>query len=213
MEQERARLERRLGDAGIQLPPSQVDLLADYLVLLGRWNARMNLTGIEDDDAAVDRLIVEPVLAAAVIDPEASSLLDIGSGAGSPAVPLKVVRPELSLTMVEVKTRKCVFLREVIRHLGLVDASVDNQRFEALLTREEMHQAVGVVSVRAVRVDTAHLRLFEGVLRPGGQQLWFLGGSQPLPLIPPTLRVEHEVPLPSLRSRLVVLRTSSKVGQ
>lgn len=210
MHDAKRRVERRLTRLGGRVTADQLDQLVDYLVLLDRWNQRMNLTALDDPDSAVDRLIVEPVLAASVIDADATTLVDIGSGGGSPAVPLKIARPDLALTMVEVKTRKSVFLREVVRHLGLVSCAVETARFEQVLARPTMFASVDVVSIRAVRAEVEQLRLFGHALRPGGQQLWFLSGSQGVPLVPSPLLVEREVPLvESLRSRLLVIR---KVG-
>ena len=210
MHDARKRVERRLAKVGGRLSESQVDQLVDYLLLLDRWNRRMNLTALDDPDAAVDRLVVEPVLAAAAIAEGARVLVDIGSGGGSPAIPLKIARPELALTMIEVKTRKSVFLREVVRHLALSMCSVETARFEQVLSRPALLSAVDVVSIRAVRAETEQLRLFGNVLRPGGQQLWFLSGAQPAPVVPPPLAVEREIPLvESLRSRLLVIRRAA----
>jgi len=210
MHDARKRIERRLAKVGGRLSAGQVEQLVDYLLLLDRWNRRMNLTALDDPDAAVDRLVVEPVLAAATIADGATVLVDIGSGGGSPAIPLKVARPELALTMIEVKTRKSVFLREVVRHLGLVACAVETARFEQVLSRPTVVSTVDVISIRAVRAETEQLRLFGGALRPGGQQLWFLSGSQPAPIVPSPLQVEREVPLvESLRSRLLVIRKAT----
>ena len=71
---------------------------------------------------------------------KASTAIDIGSGGGSPAIPLTLAAPRLHMRMVESKTRKAVFLREVIRTLGLGRAEVDTSRFEELLTRPELHE-------------------------------------------------------------------------
>ena len=207
MHDARKRIERRLAKVGGRVSEGQLEQLVDYLLLLDRWNQRMNLTALDDPDAAVDRLVVEPVLASTAIADEARVLVDIGSGGGSPAIPLKVARPELALTMIEVKTRKSVFLREVVRHLGLTACSVEAARFEQVLSRPSLLAAVDVVSIRAVRADAEQLRLFGGALRPGGQQLWFLSGAQPPPMVPFPLQIEREMPLvESLRSRLLVIR-------
>lgn len=203
----RRRVERRLKRAGIDLPVASVEQLCDYLLLLERWNLRMNLTALERPDDAVDRLLVEPLLASREIDAGAAALIDMGSGGGSPAIPLKVARPDLTLTMVEAKTRKSVFLREVVRHLGLSGCQVETLRFEQLLSRPAFLEALDVLSLRAVRVEAKELLTFQAFLRPGGQMLWFLGGSQPVPMIPPPFVLAAEIPLvESLRSRLVVLR-------
>lgn len=203
----RKRVERRLTRAGVDLDDRSVEQLVGYLLLLERWNVRMNLTALERPDDAVDRLVVEPVLAAREVDATAHSLLDVGSGGGSPAIPLKVVRPDLALTMVESKTRKSVFLREVVRHLDLSQAQVETKRFEQLLTRPSLLESMSVVSIRAVRVEPPELRTLQACLAPGGQMLWFLSGSQSLPLVPPPLVFEGERALvESLRSRLILLR-------
>lgn len=201
------RIERRLGKTGARVAAAQLERLADYLLLLERWNQRMNLTALDDPDNAVDRLIVEPVLASSEIDAQAKVLVDVGSGGGSPAVPLKVMRDDLSLTMIEVKTRKSVFLREIVRHLGLSETVVETSRFEEVLSRPSYAGHVDVISIRAVRAESDHLKHFSVALRPGGQQLWFLSGSQPAPTIPPPLHVDRDLPLIAAgRSRLLVVR-------
>jgi 16S rRNA G527 N7-methylase RsmG len=112
--------------------------------------------------------------------------------------------------MIEVKTRKSVFLREVVRHLGLSACNVETSRFEAVLGRPDLRGAVDVVSIRAVRAESEQLRLFGDALRPGGQQLWFLSGAQGVPSVPSPLAVERDVPLvESVRSHVVVVRKKS----
>ena len=201
------RIERALLRFGIRLEPAKVQELATYFALLARWNTRMNLTAFDEGDAALERLIIEPVIAAGSIDADARTLVDVGSGGGSPAGPLKVVRPDVSLTMVEVKSRKAVFLREVVRHLGWQDARVENDRFEEVLKRAGRHRSFDVLSMRAVRAGEQELRLFANALKPGGQLLWFLSSAQEVADLPAALHVEREVPLvSSLSSRLLVIR-------
>ncbi len=210
MNDDTTRIANRLQGAGARVNDAQLHQLGEYLALLRRWNARMNLTALDEPDNAVDRLIVEPVVASAAIDASARVLVDIGSGGGSPAIPLKVARPELALTMIEVKTRKSVFLREVVRHLGLVEASVETGRFEQVLSRPGMHGSVDVISIRAVRADIEHVQLFGAALRPQGQQLWFLSGGQPQPAVFAPLEIEREMPLvTALDSRLLLIRKNT----
>lgn len=213
MQETRRRVERRLRRVGLEPPVAVLDQLVDYLLLLERWNVRMNLTALERPDDAVDRLLVEPLLASREIGENASSLIDIGSGGGSPAIPLKIVRPALALTMVEAKTRKSVFLREVVRHLGLAHCQVETVRFEQLLARPDYLEAMDVLSIRAVRVEVQELRTFQAFLTPGGRMLWFLSGSQAVPMVPPPLSLVTTLPLvESLRSRLVLLHKQSIGG-
>ncbi len=192
---------------GVALDAAKIEQLSSYLALLERWNARMNLTALEDPQAAVDRLIVEPILAAQSIDVPARVLVDVGSGGGSPAIPLRIAKPDLLLTMIESKARKSVFLREVARHLGLADVLVESGRFEDVLSRPEVLGTIDVLSARAVKVGADELRLFAAALRPGGQQLWFTSGTQPTSELPGPFALESEAPLVTgLRSRLLVLR-------
>ncbi|MEP7117847.1 MAG: RsmG family class I SAM-dependent methyltransferase, partial [Acidobacteriota bacterium] len=105
-----------------------------YFIELARWNRKMNLSALSLDgdgsDEAVDRLLMEPAVASRHIPDSARTLLDVGSGGGSPAIPIKICRPDLALTMVEVKVRKSVFLRQVSRSLSLARTQVETSRFE-----------------------------------------------------------------------------------
>ncbi|MEO8258513.1 MAG: RsmG family class I SAM-dependent methyltransferase, partial [Acidobacteriota bacterium] len=106
--------------------------------------------------------------------------IDLGSGGGSPAIPLKIVRPQLRLTMVEARERKAAFLREAARQLAMDGVDVLNERFELLSAR---HPELGgrhlLVTVRAVRIDMALLQSCRWLLAPGGRLLLF--GAQDAP--------------------------------
>ena len=210
----RERLGRRARRAGLAVPAPLKDSLEAYYQLLARWNAKINLTALdlESTDEAVDRLLVEPLLAARRLPPDASVLLDIGSGGGSPAIPLKLAAPALRLTMVEAKTRKSAFLREAIRQLGLSDSHVETARFEELLPRPELREAADVVTVRAVRIEMRALMGLQAFLRPGGALFLFRGRSGfDLPAaLPPPLLWQATYPLvESTGSQLVVVRKSA----
>ncbi len=93
-----------------------------------------HLAPVEDaGDEAIDRLLIEPVLATKYLPAPDATVLDIGSGGGSPAIPMKLAAPGISLRMVESKTRKAAFLREVVRTLELDRTAVEAVRFEELL--------------------------------------------------------------------------------
>ena len=208
----RDRLRRRAKAAGVTLDPNLIDGLETYYQLLTKWNAKINLTAFrltpEGEDQAIDRLLIEPVAASRYVPENARTLLDAGSGGGSPALPLRLASPQLSLRMVEVKTRKGVFLREAVRALGLRNADVETSRFEELLSRPELHEGQDLVSIRAVRVEIRTLNTLQAFLRPGGKLLLFRGASkselEDSP--PPPLSWMATYPLvDSLHSKLVVL--------
>ena len=211
MSETATRLRARAQVSGVSVPsPIEAGLVA-YFDLLFRWNAKINLTAFnlrEPRDEAFDRLLIEPVVAAQHLPSGATTLIDIGSGSGSPAIPLKLAAPHVRLTMVEAKTRKAVFLLEAVRHLTIGDAAVETARFEQLLTRPELHEAFDVLTIRAVRVESATLVTLQAFLKPGGQMFWFQGASRELEpdLLVFPLVLYRVVPLVETSgSRLVIL--------
>jgi 16S rRNA (guanine527-N7)-methyltransferase len=188
--------------------------LAAYYELLSGWNKKINLTSIRDLDDGIDRLLLEPIAAARHVPAGVRSIMDIGSGGGSPAIPFKLALPAARLTMVEVKARKSAFLREAVRRLELSNAHVETARYEELLTRPELHEANDVVSIRAVRIETRVLTTLQAFLAPGGSLVMFRGpeGPQVPSTIVPPLEFAGTYPLlESLQSRLTVL-TKRRIG-
>ena len=205
------KLTRRARRAGINLDPDLGRRLEAYYRVLSVWNAKINLTGFNLTDVApevVDRLLIEPLVAARYVPAEATRMLDLGSGGGSPAIPIALALPRLRLTMVESKTRKSVFLREAVRVVELAGADVVNARFEELLARPDHHEAHDLVTVRAVRLEPRTLMTLQAFVRPGGLLFLFRGSTaaDPSETVAPPLAWKATYPLlESLRSRLVVL--------
>jgi 16S rRNA (guanine527-N7)-methyltransferase len=201
------RLARRASKAGVFLEAELADRLIVFYELLSRWNRKINLTALDEPDAAIDRLLLEPVIAARHLPVSARSLMDVGSGGGSPAIPLKLVATRLALTMVEAKARKSAFLREAIRHLELTNTTVETSRYEELLARPELHESFDVLSLRAVRVEAEALTNLQAFVRPGGTLLLFRGpGGPDIPGLLPPLEWTATHPLvESLQSRLTIV--------
>jgi len=210
----RTRLARRAAKANIFLPDRLAEQLTAYYELLARWNRKINLTSIENPDEAIDRLLLEPLVAVRHIPGNVQRLMDIGSGGGSPALPFKLALPRVKLTMVEVKARKSAFLREAIRQLRLEDTTVENARFEELLARPEMHEAYDLLSLRAVRTEARVLTSLQAFIAPGGSMVLFRGPegpAQPTSVVPP-LEWAGTFPLvESLQSRVTML-TKRQIG-
>ncbi len=205
----RARLERRAKRVGLTVSVELAERLGAYVELLSRWNKRINLTALDERDEAIDRLLIEPLVAVKYLPSRSAAVLDIGSGGGSPAIPMKLAASGIALRMVEVKTRKAAFLREAIRQLNLDDTVVEASRYEELLSRPDLHEAAGVVTVRAVRIEVRVLTGLQAFLAPGGEIFLFRGSSGPdAPVaLTPLLRWHANYPLvESLRSRLTVFR-------
>lgn len=158
------RLSQRSHQAGLQISPQLADKLVVYFDLLDRWNRTINLTALTDPDEAIDRLLLEPVAAAPAF-PRSPRLIDLGSGGGSPAIPLALALDAKALVMVESRVRKGAFLREVARELAL-PAVVESARFEELgASYQGVHD---VVSIRAVKLDVSTLTTAANFLGIGG---------------------------------------------
>ena len=202
------RLTRRATRAGLSLTDDLVEQLSTFYALLSRWNQKINLTALDNPDEAIDRLILEPLLAARHVPSSATRLMDVGSGGGSPAIPLKLAVPRLALTMVEVKARKSAFLREAVRQLGIGDAEVETARVEELLAKPSLHEAFDVLSMRAVRVETRTMHTLQAFLKTDGHLLLFRGPhgpATPQAVVPPLEWLETVPLVESLQSRLTTL--------
>jgi 16S rRNA (guanine527-N7)-methyltransferase len=122
--------------------------LAIYLELLVRWNARTNLTAVRDPEEMVTRHFGESLFAGAVLGdfiPSGAKVLDLGSGAGFPGLPIQLARPDLQVTLAESQNKKASFLREVVRTLGLT-TEVHAARAETM----PPERLFDVVTMRAV---------------------------------------------------------------
>jgi len=210
----RDKLARRAQRAGVSFAPSVAEGLAAYFELLQKWNRKVSLTALPVEDAgdeAIDRLLIEPALAARSLPTPDSSIIDVGSGGGSPAIPLRLVAPGTSLRMVESKTRKAAFLREAARVLELERTEVDAVRFEELLARPELHETMDVVTLRAVKVEPKTLAALQSFLRLGG--LLFLFGTSANPIAdkatPQLTAMNTQVLLKQWGSQLQILRKNS----
>ena len=164
---------------------------AAYITLLRQWNARINLTALRLVDplpqATLDKLILEPLMAAPLISAPTVNWIDLGSGGGSPAIPLRLTHRGGTLTMVESRHRKCAFLREATRRLELERTFTRAARFEELTPERE----ADLVSIRAVRLDEPTADLIAAVLQSGGTLFAF--GSR---VIDSRFVLEQEVQLP-----------------
>ena len=204
------RLRQQAEGAGVALDERLVEQLEAYVDFVRRWNTKVNLTRLDRDDAGLARLAIEP-LAAIPHLPAQGRVVDIGSGGGSPAIPLKLAKPGLGLCMVESKIRKAAFLREAVRHFHLDRTEVFAERFESLLGRSDLQGAHDALTVRGVRLDARVLRGLQTLVAPGGRLLLFRGPEPAgMWLNPPGLVLEATVPLGGAPgSRLIVLRRGS----
>ncbi len=135
-------------ELGIELSAEQTDAFVTYLAELNKWNKKMNLTAIRDERDAIIKHVLDSLSYSKGLVPQAGMrLLDIGSGAGFPAVPIKIAYPAITVTLVESTKKKASFLRHIVRALKLYAVDVVDKRVEEL--SEPLLGAYDVVTARA----------------------------------------------------------------
>ncbi len=125
-------IRRALGEFKLPAYDEQVLQIQQYIKILLTWNEKVNLTAIRDPLEILYRHFCESMYAAEAIPVEKGRLADVGSGGGFPGLPLKIIRPNLRVFLVESNLKKATFLAEVIRELGLKDTQVLVRRYEEL---------------------------------------------------------------------------------
>lgn len=169
-------LRERASISEVSLDEPVEEKLAAYFRLLAHWNTRINLTSLPLEPPtpqAIDRLFIEPLMAASLVKSNVSLWFDLGSGGGSPAIPLQVVHPARRLVMVESRDRKAAFLREVVRELPVLGAEVEVSRIESVAGEPRNAGTADLVTVRAVRMEPSLIGWIQTLLRFGGQAILF----------------------------------------
>jgi 16S rRNA (guanine527-N7)-methyltransferase len=156
------RLNVLLAQAGhAQLDLAQSERFEAYLSLILRWNTRVNLTAIRDEEGILTRHFVESIACARSLPAGIETLLDFGSGAGFPGIPIALCRPEIAVTLAESQGKKAAFLQEAIRQLG-IPAKIHARRAELLTV------AFDCVTLRAVDRMELAVMAASRLVRPGG---------------------------------------------
>lgn len=133
----------------IVLSDDQANKFFVYFNLLKEWNERINLTAIIEEDDVIEKHFLDSVVSFNDI-PTNSKVIDLGSGAGFPGIPLKIIRDDLNLTLVDSVNKKVNFLNEVIKILKLNNISAIHSRIEDLACKENYRENFDVVVSRAV---------------------------------------------------------------
>jgi 16S rRNA (guanine527-N7)-methyltransferase len=175
--------------------------LSRYLSELTRWRRSMNLTGDLSPEGLADHAM-ESVLGANLII-HGARVIDVGSGAGFPGLPIGIARPDVAMSLLEPRSKRAAFLRHVVRDLALPNTRVVESRAE-----EVGGQTFDVATVRAVGSPASWLRDFDS-LRAGGTLLAWTTGPQDLEsAIAPRFRLESCLPVPASSQRVIALYRS-----
>ena len=176
----------------VSLSASQIDRLEKHFLLLQRWNQKLNLTSLTNPEEMIERHYAESLFLGAHLPNGNLSIVDIGSGAGFPGIPVAVLRPECRVTLVESHQRKCVFLREATRDLSNLTVSAERiegvkEKFDWAISRavkfEDIEKAVFTISERTELLageaePSSHCFTWNAPIRlPWGQQRFLWTGT------------------------------------
>lgn len=161
-----------LAPFGLAPAPALAAAIRQYMELLLRWNQKISLTSITDPLEMLQRHFAESMFAARAIPIVHGRLVDIGSGAGFPGLALKLVAPELEVTLIEPSLKKSAFLAEVVRILGLTGVKIVSKRIEEL---GGLEGCADFVTCRAVRPNKRLLAWARSTLAVDGKFVLWVG--------------------------------------
>ena len=133
----------------VELTKEQISKFETYYTLLKEWNEKINLTTIIEMDDVIEKHFLDSVVANNLIK-SGAKVIDIGSGAGFPGVPLKILRDDINIVLVDSVNKKVNFLNEVIKILGLKNISAVHSRIEDFANTEKCRENFDIVVSRAV---------------------------------------------------------------
>jgi 16S rRNA (guanine527-N7)-methyltransferase len=184
-------------EVSVSLSVQQVELFWLYLQELLEWNKTFSLTGIKNPDDIIIKNFIDSLTPLPYLD-SSGGLMDIGSGAGFPSIPLKISCPELEVQLVEASRKKVSFIKHLIRTLGLEGVSVLHSRVEEM---EQPERPFRTIISRAFRRPAPLLQLVTPLLEPSTTLIAMLG--------PTTSAEQNELEALALAQSLEVSRVVS----
>ena len=161
---------------GYNLSEKQLSQFNSYYEILTEYNEKFNITAITDKEGVYVKHFSDSLLGSSLI--KGKTLIDIGSGGGFPAVPLKILIPELEVTLVEATGKKCTFLTEVVKELKLSEVTVLNERAEELGKKDKYREKFDNASARAVSKLNVLSELCLPFLRIGGRFIAYKANAE-----------------------------------
>ncbi len=188
---------------GLSPSPALRARIGDYVSLLLRWNERINLTAIVEPREILSRHFGESMFGARLIPQGAGRLVDVGSGAGFPGLALKLMRPELAVTLVEPNKKKAAFLAEACRVLQVQQVQVLAEPFEQL----EANDLYDVVTTRALRLDVRLIQWSASALTTRGRLMAWVGAQDAARAARASLALcwQAAVPIPASSGRVILV--------
>lgn len=210
-------MKKVLAEIGVKLEEEQACRLETYLGLLLKWNRTYNLTAVTDPVEVYEKHFADSVAPAAFIT-NGAKLVDIGAGAGFPSIPIKILRDDIDVTLIEATTKKVNFCEHVIRELGLKKATVVNARAEDVKTVNIIGQFDIVISRATLKLPN-FITVGTRYMNNGGKLIAMMGAgwSDDLDKALPTIKKMtlklikiHEYTLPVSQSKRALLMFEKK---
>jgi 16S rRNA (guanine527-N7)-methyltransferase len=204
------RLNALLAECGLMpLDEATGERFEQYLSLFVRWNARLNLSAIRDEEGILARHFAESIACARALPAGIATLLDLGSGAGLPGIPIALCRPEIAVTLAESQGKKAAFLQEAVRILGL-NAAVHAGRAELLTVPFDC------VTLRAVDRMAQAVKAAVALVAPAGWLAVMTTRGEVASLqsaAGAVFRWEEPIALPGSEARIIALGTLQAAAQ
>lgn len=171
-----------------------IDKFIFYLQEVMKWNEKTNLTGHKKEEEMVGNLFIDSLVCIRVFLPgKACSILDIGTGAGFPGIPIGIVSPQQDITLVEPNLKKVAFLHHIIGSLGLTNVRVESSRIEQVSKKREFEEKFDWVFMKALRFDVG-LAYVTPVLSESGKCVFCRAEPLSTDLVPKGFSVVDEMP-------------------
>lgn len=216
-------LERGAREMGIELTAPQVMAFGRYLTLLADWGHRIDLTTVLDPEGVQRRHFLESLAVGAALRrlgllPDGASVIDVGSGAGFPGLPIRIVWPSVRLTLLEARRKRAAFLEAVVAALGLGDVAVVAERAETLARDPAHREAYDLALSRALAPVRVLAELTLPFVRVGGASAALKGERLEGELADATkalevLRAKAETHVLPTGGRLLLLRKEAPTSE
>jgi 16S rRNA (guanine527-N7)-methyltransferase len=206
-------LAQGLATMGLDLPAERQEKLLAYVALLYKWNRTYSLTALREQEKAVSHHLLDSLAIVPFVPP--GSLLDVGSGGGTPGIPVAIARPDVQVTLLDSNSKKAAFLQQAVIELGLTNVSVHGGRVE------QYHPAIGFAAItsRAFAELADFVTLTRHLLAPKGVWLAMKGvmPREEIASLPGDVCLEavHALQVPGIdgERHLVAMRRSEAQSQ
>ena len=161
---------------GIEITKEQEEKFEKYYQILIEYNSKFNITAITEKEEVYKKHFIDSILGVDKFD--VGKLIDVGSGGGFPAIPIKIMKEEIDLTLLEATGKKCEFLKAVVRELDLKNVTVINGRAEDIAREESKREKFDMCSARAVARLNTLLEYCMPFVKVGGKFISFKGDAK-----------------------------------